>query len=138
MRVLTGITTLVCCVLMIGAVAISADVPQGQGSRTPQNLQVLPADTPMADVTAMMQNIRRALGVQCNHCHSGGPADRAKDDLPTKTVARNMMRMVSMLNQNMGGTAEAPKVTCYTCHRGSTTPATAPEGGGLLFEVAGN
>jgi hypothetical protein len=137
MRVLTGIITLVCAVT-IGAVVISAEAQRGRGAQVPQNLQVLPSDMTMQQVTQMMQSVRQALGVQCNHCHIGGPADRAKDDLPTKTVARNMFRMVMMLNQNLGATMEEPKITCYTCHRGSITPATAPEGGGLVPVAAGN
>lgn len=137
MRVLTGLTTLACAIT-IGAVVISADVQRGRGAAGPQNLQVLPSDMTMQQITQMMQSVRQALGVQCNHCHVGGPADRAKDDLPTKTVARNMIRMVMMLNQNMGATMEEPKITCFTCHRGALTPATAPEGGGLLLPAVGN
>jgi hypothetical protein len=39
------------------------------------------------------------------------------------------MKMVQNLNDMLGGTAEAPMVTCFTCHRGALKPATAPEGG---------
>lgn len=130
MRVITGITALVCCVA-IGAVVTSAQEQGGRGAPAPTNLQVLPSDMSMQQVTQLMQRVRQALGVQCTHCHVGGPAERAKDDLPTKTIARNMMRMVQTLNQNLGGTTEAPKVTCYTCHRGALKPATAPDGGGF-------
>jgi tetratricopeptide (TPR) repeat protein len=35
----------------------------------PRNLQVLPKDTPGADVVAQMQQFTRALGVQCTYCH---------------------------------------------------------------------
>jgi hypothetical protein len=135
MRVVTAITALACA-LTIGVVATAA---QGQGQRgggAPTNLQVLPSDMTMQQVTQRMQSIRQALGVQCTHCHVGGPADRANDEKPQKTMARNMMRMVNNLNEMLGATADAPKVTCFTCHRGAVTPATAPEGGGLL--TAGN
>jgi hypothetical protein len=125
MRFITGITALVCAVT-IGAVVMSAE---GQRGRGPTNLQVLPSDMTGQQVSALMQTVRQALGVQCTHCHVGGPADRAKDDLPSKTVARNMLRMVMNLNESMGATMAEPKVTCFTCHRGVLTPATAPDGG---------
>jgi tetratricopeptide (TPR) repeat protein len=35
----------------------------------PRNLQVLPKDTSPQDVVALMQQITRALGVQCTYCH---------------------------------------------------------------------
>jgi hypothetical protein len=138
MRLITGITALVCGAL-ISVVAISAQTQgqgqpqQGQGRRgggPPTNLQVLPKDTSAQQVTQIMQGIRTALGVQCTHCHVGGPADRAKDDLPTKATARKMMQMANTINQQLGATADAPKVTCFTCHRGQLKPAIAPEGGG--------
>jgi hypothetical protein len=137
MRFITGITALVCSAL-IGVVAISAQTQgqgqqQGQGRRgggPPTNLQVLPKDMTTQQVTQVMQTIRAALGVQCTHCHVGGPADRAKDDLPAKAVARKMMQMSNTINQQLGATPDAPKVTCFTCHRGTLKPATAPDGGG--------
>ena len=39
------------------------------GPPAPRNLQVLPKDTPAADVVAQMQRFTRALGVQCTYCH---------------------------------------------------------------------
>jgi tetratricopeptide (TPR) repeat protein len=39
------------------------------GGPGPRNLQVLPKDTPPQDVVALMQQITRALGVQCTYCH---------------------------------------------------------------------
>jgi len=130
MRVITGITACV-CVLTIGAVVMSAEGQRGRGAPAPTNLQVLSSDMTGQQVSQFMRSVAQALGVQCNHCHVGGPAERAKDDLPTKNIARNMLRMVQTLNQNMGGTMEEPKVTCYTCHRGQLKPATAPDGGGI-------
>src|SRR5262249_42286509 len=41
----------------------------GRGPAGPKNLQVLPKDTPAADVVRQMQQFTRALGVQCAYCH---------------------------------------------------------------------
>jgi hypothetical protein len=130
MRVITAITALACA-LTIGVVVTSAQDQgrRGGGPPAPSNLQVLPKDMTGPQVSAYMQTVRQALGVQCTHCHVGGPADRAKDDMPTKMMARNMMKMVNGLNDSLGGTMAEPKVTCFTCHRGSIKPATAPDGG---------
>jgi hypothetical protein len=127
MRVVTAIIT-AACALTIGVVVMSAGTPT-QGGAAPQNLQVLPKDMTMQQVTQVMMSVRQALGVQCTHCHVGGPADRAKDDKPQKMMARNMMKMVNNLNEMLGATADEPKVTCFTCHRGALKPAIRPEGG---------
>jgi len=63
-----------------------------------------------------------ALGVGCEHCHTGGDfADAAK---PTFDFARRMQRMVRGLNEGplmaLGG------VTCWSCHRGHTAPPRLP------------
>ena len=57
----------------------------------------------------------------------------ASDDKEEKGTARTMLRMVADINgkylANVGEprAADTPAVTCYTCHRGSRTPLTAPE-----------
>ena len=74
--------------------------------------QVLPA----------MQFMSTSLGVDCNFCHVQG--DNASDDNPKKLVARKMIEMVNDIN------AKFPDgkvhVSCYTCHRGKTTPDMVP------------
>ena len=70
-------------------------------------------------------NFTAALGVQCNFCHV--PRDFASDANPHKDVARGMLRMVQHINgtdlKAIAGLSDA-KVTCYSCHRGATKPAT--------------
>jgi hypothetical protein len=93
--------------------------PQGQPP-APQNLKVLPKDTPNQRLMGTMNGMSRALGVKCDHCHVIG--EFAKDDKPNKEVARAMMRMVANLRQNADQflpTGRAEKVSCWTCHRGS-------------------
>jgi len=68
----------------------------------------------------------RSLGVTCTHCHI--PGEWAKEDKPTKQIARDMAAMVSAINgqhlkqiKNLKG--ESPVVNCTTCHRGQIKPA---------------
>jgi hypothetical protein len=56
------------------------------------------------------------------------------DSKPAKAVARQMMKMVTALNAEVAGIGDpapagAPKITCFTCHRGAVKPLTAPGGG---------
>jgi len=113
--------------------------PPGQGrgqAPAPTNLQVLPKDWTGQQVTMMMRTFTAGLGVMCDHCHVGGPQDRAKDDKPEKATARKMIKMMMAINddflKDVGEPAEAgkSKVTCYTCHRGAVKPLTAPPPGG--------
>jgi len=135
-------TGLVCVLVAIGAVTTNAQGGGGQaaaGSQAPpQNLQVLPKTMTRPEVTALMRTVTAALGVQCNHCHVGGPAaaDRAKDDLPAKLLARKMFAVTMAINTDLLKDVGTPapegtrKVTCFTCHRGALKPLTAPAAGG--------
>lgn len=111
--------------------------PAGRGqARMPQNLQVLPKDWTLQQVQATMRGVAAALGVECTHCHVGTMQERSKDDNPKKLLARKMFQMTNAINDELlkGVGEPAPagtaKVTCYTCHRGSLKPLTAPAGGG--------
>jgi len=84
-----------------------------------KNIKVLNG-TPADQVIESMHLIRGALGVSCEFCHED--PDRAADTKEPKETARMMMRMVMDLNKNnFKGQQE---VTCYTCHRGQSIPAT--------------
>ena len=82
-----------------------------------------------------MKSITQALGVRCNHCHVGEGNNLADFDFPSdenahKGIAREMIKMVRAINNDllpapMHADAEELRVTCYTCHRGQTMPATA-------------
>ena len=94
----------------------------------PKNLKVLPSTMGGAQVIQVMRNINAALGTQCTYCHAQG--DFASDDNPKKETARMMMTMAREINAKFPDGKQ--HVTCYTCHRGATEPATAapaPEGG---------
>jgi hypothetical protein len=80
------------------------------------------AQTPRPPAHATTREYNAALGVDCEHCHTGGNfADTAG---PTFDFARRMQRMVAGVNEGplktLGG------VTCWSCHRGHTAPARLP------------
>ena len=86
-----------------------------------KNIQVLQG-MPAHQVTPTMQFIAASLGVDCEYCHVFRKRDL--DVRPAKLVARKMMRMVAAMNNNTFD--GSPKVTCYTCHRGSLYPVGMP------------
>jgi hypothetical protein len=86
-----------------------------------KNLKVLEGP----DVAATMPLFVRDLGLleegTCSYCHV---ADRSSDEKVTKVIARNMLLMVKEINAKFADGKQ--HVTCFTCHRGSTKPLTAP------------
>ncbi|MGC1961548.1 MAG: c-type cytochrome [Candidatus Sulfotelmatobacter sp.] len=83
-----------------------------------QALKGIPAD----QLIPAMQFITASLGVECQFCHVEGAFE--KDDKKTKQTARKMMAMMFAINkENFEGHRE---VTCYSCHRGSSTPVGTP------------
>jgi hypothetical protein len=64
----------------------------------------------------------RALGVECEHCHTSVSfADASK---PAFDFARRMERMARGISD--GPLKARGGVTCWTCHRGHTIPARLP------------
>jgi photosynthetic reaction center cytochrome c subunit len=88
----------------------------GQPSRT---VQVL-TDVPRDQILATMRVIAASLGVECEFCHESNRTLNTEK----KDVARKMMIMTLGLNKASFGAQL--RVTCYTCHRGSSTPLAAP------------
>jgi hypothetical protein len=77
-------------------------------------LRGLPSDRLMS----VMFAFKASLGVDCTYCHIKDQFE--KDDKPTKQMARKMITLVRDTNAKLGGAA---RVTCFTCHRGQTRPA---------------
>ncbi len=85
-----------------------------------KNIQVLKG-MPAPELMDTMRTFTRSLGVQCDFCHVMGAFE--KDDKPEKPTAREMILMARQINRdNFGGHM---RVTCWTCHRGSTEPESA-------------
>ncbi len=108
-------------VLLLASVGLSAQEKEGKkGPRpTPKNLKILTGQSG-EQVIMVMRNFRTALGVQCTFCHVQG--DFASDDNPKKETARMMILMERDVNAKFPDGQR--HVTCYTCHRGATEPAT--------------
>jgi hypothetical protein len=110
-------------VLLLVPVCLSAQEKEGKKGPppTPKNLKILTGESG-EQVIMTMRAFRTALGVQCTFCHVQG--DFASDDNPKKETARMMLTMARDINSKFPDGQR--HVTCYTCHRGATTPATEP------------
>lgn len=106
-----------------------------------KNLKVLPKDISGPELLGTMKFFAQSLGVRCTYCHVGTEGqplssfDFASDSKDHKNTARAMMAMVAALNAKTLPTATGlpdAKVTCFTCHRGSTKPATEIPPGAVL------
>lgn len=108
-------------VLFFTAVCLQAqDAPKKKGPAH-TNLKVLPDE----NIGPVMMAFRTAVGQQCNFCHvQADPPNFASDENPKKEIARNMITMVKEINAKFHD--GKMHVTCYTCHRGKTTPDIAP------------
>ncbi len=113
---------------------LAAQQPALAGATRP-NLQVLKA-LPESQLFLLMNLVADSLGVRCDYCHVQDKPDVTKtpsnvggwsfssDAKPQKQKARDMMRMVIDLNRTQFG--GATRITCYTCHRGTTQPSRLP------------
>ena len=98
-----------------------------------RNAKVLPKGTTAGALRDTMKGFALGLGVRCTFCHQGTEQmpfvqrDFASDANPRKDRARAMMRMVARLNRDLPKmVGRSARVTCYTCHRGSSEPAVDP------------
>lgn len=132
-RARNALVTIGICFLAVLTLA-AAKTPD-QIPRTFTNLRVLPKDIAPGDLIGVMKGYAINLGVRCQHCHIGeegadlGTFDFVTDTKATKAAARRMQQMVNAINgeflKGIGVPSEAPKVTCFTCHRGAAKPAAA-------------
>jgi hypothetical protein len=107
--------------LVLSVAAAAQQAPEGPrpGGQmpVPKNLKLLQP----ANLMGAMKSFSTALGVKCDFCHVEG--DFASDNNPHKETARKMIEMSREINAKFPDGKR--HVTCYTCHRGATEPATA-------------
>ena len=108
-------------VVLLIPVCLSAQEKKGNPFASPKNLKILTGDTP-EQLQMTMRAFAAALGQRCNFCHVQG--DFASDDNPKKETARMMLMMAREIHAKFPDGKR--HVTCYTCHRGMTEPATEP------------
>lgn len=111
------------------------------------NLQILPKDISKRELMGMMRGFAGALGVRCSHCHVGPDnlqgMDFATDELAAKQTARQMMRMLQVINeQHIAGLQTASdarvQVSCKTCHRAVKRPESIGSLIGAIVESEGH
>jgi photosynthetic reaction center cytochrome c subunit len=104
---------------------VHADMrPAEQVFKNVQALKGIPAD----EFMSTMGFFSASLGISCGDCHtaeSGGDWAKYADDSDRKRRTRGMIAMVNLMNKNFFGGQRV--LTCYTCHRGSTSPETTPD-----------
>jgi photosynthetic reaction center cytochrome c subunit len=90
-----------------------------------KNIKVLKGLT-VDEFMGTMGLFSAALNVCCGDCHvgAGGSNPQWDKDPPRKLVARHMVEVMNKINKESFGGVQA--VTCWTCHRGGTPPATTP------------
>jgi photosynthetic reaction center cytochrome c subunit len=91
-----------------------------------KNVQVLKG-IPVDEFMGTMGVFSAALGLSCEDCHEANDSNWANYALDTgvkKRTARRMVLMMAAINRDSFGGRQV--VTCYTCHRGSTSPRVTP------------
>ena len=91
-----------------------------------KNIKVL-TGMPQSQLIPVMNFFAASMGRRCNYCHvnNQGQWDYASDAKPEKTAAREMVKLVMDINKTTERLKLDP-VSCYTCHRGRTSPQSIP------------
>lgn len=74
---------------------------------------------------AMTTWVAQGTGQGCNYCHvvnDQGQADYVSDDIYTKVVSRDMIRMTQQLNAEYSSHVGDRGINCWTCHQGEVLP----------------
>jgi photosynthetic reaction center cytochrome c subunit len=92
----------------------------------PKNLKVLrDKNMTRAEMKEYMRNFTLSLGVECEYCHNTD--DYASDEKREKDAAREMIKLVYMLNDTYFKNAKE-EISCYSCHRGQVQTKNIPPG----------
>lgn len=119
--------------LVCGHCLLSFSTTSAQEDEKPKNLKVLDTSLTHEQVDHIMDQFKVALGVGCDHCHvrqsdpNARGLDFAKDSLPSKEAAREMLRMTMAINKDFltklaKSDSDKVAVQCITCHRGQLKP----------------
>jgi hypothetical protein len=109
---------------------VSANKAQSPQEKTVEqvgkNIKVL-TGMPESQLIPVMNFFAASMGRRCNYCHvnNQGQWDYASDAKPEKAAAREMIKMVMDINKTTQRLKLDP-VSCYTCHRGRTSPQSIP------------
>jgi len=100
--------------------------PEKTVEQTAKNIKVL-TGMPQSQLIPVMNFFAASMGRRCNYCHvnNQGQWDYASDDKPEKSAAREMVKLVMDINKTTERLKLDP-VSCYTCHRGRTSPQSIP------------
>jgi photosynthetic reaction center cytochrome c subunit len=74
---------------------------------------------------AMTIWVAQGTGQGCNYCHvvdAQGQVNFALDDIYTKTVSRQMIRMTQEINTSWTSHVGETGINCWTCHQGEALP----------------
>jgi outer membrane lipoprotein-sorting protein len=107
--------------------ATKAQSPQEKTvEQVQKNIKVL-TGMPESQLIPVMNFFSASMGRRCNYCHvnNQGQWDYASDAKPEKAAAREMVKLVMDINKTTDRLKLDP-VSCYTCHRGRTSPQSIP------------
>jgi len=110
--------------------AVRATNPQSSQEKpveqVEKNIKVL-TGLPQSQLIPVMNFFSASMGRRCNYCHvnNQGQWDYASDVKPEKIAAREMIKLVMDINKTTERLKLDP-VSCYTCHRGRTSPQSIP------------
>ena len=105
--------------------AAAAAIQEKTLGETHPKIQVLKG-LPESQLGLVMNFVAVSMGRRCDYCHvnNSGKWDWESDEKEEKLTARKMMTMVLAINKdNFRGNTS---VSCFTCHRGRTSPQGSP------------
>ena len=106
--------------------AVTAAQQDKPTEQVQKNIKVL-TGLPQSQLIPVMNFFAVSLGVRCTFCHVNNNGTWAfdSDEKPETETAREMIKMVMNINKTTfkGGV----EVSCYTCHRGLSHPASIPQ-----------
>ena len=117
-----------CLVAAVFTTVVSAQAPPAPATSDQvfKNVQILKG-IPVDQFMDAMGMFSSSLGYDCASCHSPDiKFDRAAFATPTPLIARARLMIAMMNGLNAANFGGRPRVTCFTCHRGSPNPDDVP------------